>query len=190
MPRAQNSHAIVNAGFLLEFNDNPSKSVILSARICYGGINPYTLHAINTENFLLGRNLYTNETLQGALKMIYEEINPDWILPDYSPDYRKSLALSLFYRFVLRTAPKEIVDSRYLSGGQMLIRGLSSGTHSFDGSLSKNIRKLEADVQCTGEAEYINDIPIMHDELHCAFVLATRVHRKIVEFDTSIALVR
>lgn len=38
MPRAQNAHAYVNAGFLFEFNNN-IRELVTSARICFGGIN-------------------------------------------------------------------------------------------------------------------------------------------------------
>lgn len=37
MPRAQNCHAIVNAGFLLTLND---LGAIVSATVCFGGIHP------------------------------------------------------------------------------------------------------------------------------------------------------
>ena len=50
MPRAQNAHAFVNAGFLIEFNDK--RGQILNARICYGGIRPdVTIPAYITKMF-------------------------------------------------------------------------------------------------------------------------------------------
>lgn len=193
MPRAQNAHAYVNAGFLLEFRE-PNGS-ITSARLCFGGINPDTVHAINTENYLAGKNLYANDILQGTIKTLEEELQPDWVLPDASPEYRKNLAASLLYKFVLSSAQVAKVNSKYLSGGDILKRDLSSGIQTFDTHkrnwpLTKNIPKIEADVQCTGEAKYINDIPTLPEELHCAFVLAKKVHRNILKFDATAALVR
>lgn len=38
MPRAQNSHAYVNAGFLLQTNDKRDRAI--KATIVYGGIRP------------------------------------------------------------------------------------------------------------------------------------------------------
>lgn len=192
MPRAQNAHAYVNAGFLVEFDE--SKSKIVSAKICFGGINPETVHAVNTEKYLLGKDLYTNESLQETFKILQEELTPDWVLPDASPEYRRNLAFALFYKFVLSTAPSDKTNSKFLSGGQILTREVSSGTQTFDTykknwPLTKNIPKIEADVQCTGEAKYINDIPEFPGELHCAFVLATKVHRKIMQFNPDAALV-
>lgn len=98
MPRAQNAHAMVNAGFLLQFeNDNK----IASARIVYGCINPTFIHAINTENYLKGKNIFDNSILQEAMKTLDNELNPDHVLPDPSPEFRKKLSISLFFKVVM-----------------------------------------------------------------------------------------
>ncbi|XP_070499176.1 xanthine dehydrogenase-like [Chironomus tepperi] len=189
MPRAQNAHAYVNAAFLLEMN----KTKVITARICFGGINPDFVHAEKTEKFLVGQDLFKNETLQQALSTLSDEINPDWVLPDASPEYRKNLALSLFYKFVLNIAPNEKVSENFRSGGEILKRGLSSGTQTFDTyeknwPMTKNIPKIEADAQCTGEAQYVNDIPYIPNELYAAFVTAKNVHGIIKDIDASEAL--
>lgn len=192
MPRAQNAHAFVNAGFLFEFNNDKSK--IQSARICFGGIDPKFTHANVTEKFLIGTNLYTNETLQDALKSLKAEIVPDWIEPDASPEYRMNLALALFYKFVIGTCPEGKVKPNIKSGGTILERTISSGTQVFDTykdkwPLTEPVMKLEALIQCSGEAQYANDIPKQPGELWVAFVSATKVHAKIVKIDPSEALV-
>ncbi|KAL7051324.1 hypothetical protein ACKWTF_004429 [Chironomus riparius] len=189
MPRAQNAHAYVNAAFLLEINDK----TVISAKICYGGINPTFIHAEKTETFLVGENLFENKSLQNAITILNDEIKPDWILPDASIEFRKNLALSLFYKFVLNVVPNESVSEKFKSGGQSLKRGISSGTQTFDTyeknwPLTKNIPKIEADVQCTGEAKYINDYPKMPNELYAAFVTAKNVHGVISSIDASEAL--
>ncbi|XP_070499175.1 uncharacterized protein [Chironomus tepperi] len=189
MPRAQNAHAYVNAAFLMEITDKK----VVSAKICFGGINPNFIHAEKTETFLTGENLFDNQSLQNALRILNDEIKPDWVLPDASPEYRKNLALSLFYKFVLNIAPNESVSEKFKSGGQNLKRGLSTGTQTFDTyeknwPLTKNIPKIEADVQCTGEAKYINDFPKMPNELYAAFVTAKNVHGVIANIDPSDAL--
>jgi len=40
MPRAQNAHAYVNAGFLFRLNVNNGGKVLAKPTIVYGGINP------------------------------------------------------------------------------------------------------------------------------------------------------
>lgn len=190
MPRAQNAHAYVNAAFLFKFNGE----VVESARICFGGIDPSFIHATNTEKSLQGKNLYTNETLQSAISYLNNELSPDWVLPDASPEYRKNLAISLFYKFVLNTAPEDKVKPAHRTGGEILHRTLSSGTQMFDTyqdkfPLTKPVPKYEGLIQVSGEAQYSNDIPQLDNELWAAFVPATKVRAKIGKIDASDALV-
>ncbi|CAO1351447.1 unnamed protein product [Diamesa serratosioi] len=191
MPRAQNAHAYVNAGFLIEFND--TKTEVKSARVCFGGISPESDHIIKMEEYLVGKDLFDDSTIRSALKILKEEIKPDWVLPDASPEYRRNLAFSLFYKFVLNIVPSGKCIDHFKSGGNILSRGLSSGTQVFDTykknwPLTKNIPKIEADVQCSGEAKYVNDFPSMPGEVYGAFVLARNVHVKISSIDASLAL--
>lgn len=190
MPRAQNAHAYVNAAFLLKFNGD----VVDSARICFGGIDPLFIHASSTEKLLQGKNLYTNETLQSAINSLKSELNPDWVLPDASPEYRKNLAISLFYKFVLSTAPSDKIKPENKSGGEILERPLSSGIQMFDTykdkfPLTQPVPKYEGLIQISGEAQYSNDIPQLDNELWAAFVPATKVRAKIGKIDPSDALV-
>lgn len=94
MPRAQNAHAIVNAGFLFKLN----KGAVEDCTIVYGSINPKFVRATKTENVLKGRQLYNNATLKVAYKSLDQEIVCDSVLPEPSPEYRKNLAISLFYK--------------------------------------------------------------------------------------------
>lgn len=96
MPRAQNAHAIVNAGFLFQFD--PQKSKVISARIVYGNINPKFIHANEAEKYVVGKNLFDNKTLQGTFEALDKELQPDHVLPDPKPEFRKNLAISLFYK--------------------------------------------------------------------------------------------
>lgn len=190
MPRAQNAHAYVNAGFLVEYQND----IVLSIRICFGGITPEFIHATKTEEFLRGKDLYKNEILQAALSSLSDEMHPDWILPDASPDYRKNLALSLFYKFVISTCPEGRVKPEFLSGGETLQRPLSSGTQEFDTykdkwPLTQPVPKYEAYIQTAGEAIYSNDFPPMKDELWAAFVLATKPHARIGKIDATNVMV-
>lgn len=190
MSRAQNTHAWVNASFLFKFNGE----IVDTARICFGAINPSFIHATNTEKSLEGKNLYTNETLQSAISYLKNDLNPDWILPDPSPEYRKNLAISLFYRFVLNTAPEDKVKPEYRTGGENLQRSLSSGIQIFDTykdryPLTEPVLKYEGLIQVSGEAKYCNDTPHLDNELWAAFVPATKVRSKIGKIDAGDALV-
>jgi len=96
--------------------------------IIFGGINKNFLHAENTEQLLVGKSILDKGVLKAALNTLHNELQPDHVLPDYSPEFRRTLAEGLFYKFVLSIKPRN-VNPRFLSGGSLLERGLSSGTH-------------------------------------------------------------
>lgn len=200
MPRAQNAHAMINAGFLFEFERvDATKRHIKSCNICYGGINPQFIHAEATEDLLTDiHDLYTNANVQMAVKSLKNELHPDTIMPDASPEYRKNLAISLFYRFVLSTAPStRMIRPEFRSGAAAIERPLSSGVQVYDTKinlwpLTEPILKNEGLIQCSGEAEFSNDLFSRYsanEELWAAFVQTTEFHEKIVKIDASRALV-
>lgn len=70
---------------------------------------------------------------------------------------------------------------------------VSSGVQSYDTypqnwPLTKNIPKIEALAQTSGQAEFINDIPHHHNELHAAFVTATQAKCNILRVDATRAM--
>ncbi|XP_053662777.1 xanthine dehydrogenase/oxidase-like [Anopheles marshallii] len=191
--RAQNAHAYVNAAFLLQFAND--KSTVTLATLCFGGINPMFTHATRTEKLLVGKRLFDNNTIQQAINTLASEIQPDWILPDASAEYRRNLAVSLFYKFILSVATDNNVplDPRFKSGSTMLERPLSSGQQNYDTNkknwpVSKYVPKLEGLAQASGEAKYTNDFPPFPGELHAAFVVATQPNTTIGKIDPTDAL--
>lgn len=80
------------------------------------------------------------------------------------------------------------------SGGSVLERGLSSGKQDFDTDknlwpLNQPLPKMEAIHQTSGEAQYVNDVPALPNEVFCAFVLTTVPNGIIESIDASEALV-
>ncbi|KAL6263815.1 hypothetical protein P5V15_003898 [Pogonomyrmex californicus] len=190
MPRAQNAHAHINAGFLFKL-DGGGK-VLEKPNIIFGGINEHFLHAKNTEQLLVGKSILDKQVLKTALETLHNELQPDHVLPDYSPEFRKTLAEGLFYKFVLSIKPDNI-NSKLRSGGSILKRGLSSGTQDYDTDknvwpVNKPVMKLEAIQQTSGEAQYCNDLPPYPGEVFCAFVLTKVGNGKIENIDASKAL--
>ncbi|RZF32560.1 hypothetical protein LSTR_LSTR006555 [Laodelphax striatellus] len=182
MPRAQNSHAYVNAGFLFKLDNNDKFKVLEKPRIVFGGINPNFVHAELTETFLEGKHLSDSKVIAESLKTLEGELKPNHVLPDASPEYRKGLAISLLYKFVLSLLPDEVA-SKMKSGGANLIRPLSTASQTFETDkklwpLNQPVHKLEAFAQCSGEAQYVNDIPSHPGELHAAVVVAKKATAK------------
>ncbi|CAB3227927.1 unnamed protein product [Arctia plantaginis] len=193
MPRSQNAHALVNAGFLYKLRS--SNNTVKQARIVIGALSPSFIRASATEKYLEGKKLFTNETLQAALKIMEQELvvvdNP----PNPSVDYRRRVALGLFYKGLLKLSPECAVSPYYLSGAKNLDddRPVSRAHQVFDTKpsewpLNEPITKVEALVQCAGEAFYTEDLPIFSDEVFCAFALSTIAVGDIVKIDTSKAL--
>ncbi|RZC34943.1 indole-3-acetaldehyde oxidase-like, partial [Asbolus verrucosus] len=188
MPRAQNAHALVNAGFLLELNE---KNIVKSARIVYGTINPSFIHATKTEQFLVGKQLFEDEVLQKSFKVLESELIPNIILPEPSPIFRKQLAISLFYKYILSITPKNLISPRNRSGACKLERPVSSGVQDFETKafmypVTKPISKIESLAQTSGQAEYIMDMPDLSNQLFGAFVLAKTKSLSIIrKIDTS-----
>ncbi|KAF2900404.1 hypothetical protein ILUMI_05782, partial [Ignelater luminosus] len=191
MPRAQNAHALVNAGFLFKLDAN---SNVQSARIVYGSINPEFVHAKNSEKYLIGKSLFDNNTMQTLFQTLDSELFPDYVLPDPSPEFRKKLAIALCYKFILSIAIDDKVSARNKSGGKTFIRPVSVGTQDFETNqslypLTRPIPKIEALGQCTGQAKYIMDMPDQPGQLYAAFVLAKAPPQStIINIDASKAL--
>ncbi|XP_058123363.1 uncharacterized protein LOC131294469 [Anopheles ziemanni] len=192
-PSSQNAHAYVNGAFLLRFSND--KTTVKSVTLCFGGINPQFTHATGTEILLAGKKLFDNNTLQQVFNSLTSDLQPDSVLPDVSADYRKNLAVSLVYKFILSVAVDNgvTVGPRFMSGASTLQRPLSSGQQHFD-TIKKNwpvtkyVPKIEGLAQASGEAKYANDLPSFHNELYAAFVVATKVNSTIGKIDPLEAL--
>ncbi|KAK0168931.1 hypothetical protein PV327_002687 [Microctonus hyperodae] len=190
MPRAQNAHAHVNAGFL--FKLDARQMILEKPNIIFGGIRHDFLHATETENFLNGKSLSDKSVFKQAMELLDSELKPDRVLPDYSPEFRKTLAQGLFYKFALDMM-SNTVNEKYRSGGHMLKRDLSSGKHDYDTDkklwpFNKPVPKMESIYQTSGEAEYVNDIPSQPNEVFCAFVSTEYANGKVVSVDAKDAL--
>ncbi|KAL4715707.1 hypothetical protein ACJJTC_006286 [Scirpophaga incertulas] len=193
MPRAQSAHAIVNAGFLYRIRQ--SDYSVRQSRIVYSGLKAPSSRGYQTEKFLHGKKLFINDTLKGALKILEQELVAVENPPDPSAEYRKKLALSLFYKSLLSLCPHDILDVRYRSGSTKIheTRPVSDARQIFDTNpaqwpLTQPLQKVEALIQCSGEAQYTEDIPSFPHEVFGAFVLTTEGSGNIVSIDASQAL--
>lgn len=130
MPRAQNAHAFVNAAFLLEVE--PSTGIVNSSRICFGGISADFVHATAIEDTLKGQCYYEKSVVEKIFTELPAALQPNAVLPDPSPEYRRKLACGLMLKFLLEVAPSDKVKPEYRSGGPILKRELSSGIQNFD----------------------------------------------------------
>ncbi|XP_068917112.1 xanthine dehydrogenase-like [Tenebrio molitor] len=183
MPRAQNTHANVNAGFLFTFKEDHT---IEAATIVFGNINPIFVHATGSENLLVGKKLFDNDTLQQVYSSLSEELDPDFVPPEPSQEFRKQLAIALFYKAVLSIAPDENVSPKNKSGGALLERPISKAAQDYETNstlypLTEAIPKIEALAQTSGQAQYIEDMPDVPFQLFGALVLAEATPNSVIK---------
>ncbi|KAJ0176278.1 hypothetical protein K1T71_008452 [Dendrolimus kikuchii] len=188
MPRAQNAHAIVNAGFLFKMD---TSNKVIASNIVFGNISPTFNTAKGTCNILNGTKLFTDMVLQKALRKLNDEIVPKESPPETSAYCRKMIALGLFYKAVLSMSPS--VNPRYKSGGTILKRSVSRGQQNFDTDkslwpLNEPVQKLEGMTQCSGESQYACDVTLEPRAVHVAFVLSEICRGEIINIDATEAL--
>lgn len=163
--------------------------------ICLGGITEDFVHARQTEAFLNGKCLNDPNTLKGALQTLSDELQPHAAALEAQPIYRKNLAQGLLYKTILSILSETLTDSRLISGGEKMTRfkQVSSGQQSYQTDenlwpLNKGIHKVEGQSQCTGELEYVDDIPKIHGELYAAVVQAKQANCQLDQVDPGAAL--
>lgn len=186
MPRAQNSHAYVNAAFSMEMEPDGS-TVKGKPLFVYGGIEAHSISASATEAYMEGKNLQDPNTLKGALECLEKELAPNSFPAAASPQYRKSLAIGLFYKFYLAAISSH---SRVYGSTTAYQRPISQGCQSFSSKeeqypITEPMTKLTAMLQTSGEAQYTTDIPTQLAELSAAFVLTSQANAKITKIDSS-----
>ncbi|KAG7171465.1 Indole-3-acetaldehyde oxidase-like [Homarus americanus] len=190
--RAVNAHAHVNACFKMELDPTDGYRIKRKPLLLFGGINPDFIHAVQTETYLVNKRLTDVVTVVEAAKMLGNEMKPDAKPQDTSPEYRISLSQCLFYKAVIGFLGNR-VSSDIRSAGSVLERPLSSSEQDFDMNqdtwpVGKGIPKLESTTQISGEAVYLDDIPLLHNELHGAFIQSTVANAKIKSIKPSEAL--
>ena len=192
--RKDDDIAIVNACLRVRLDDTQD---VESASLVYGGMAPTTVAAKNAVEFLTGKPFADPKTLEGAMSALEKDFNLSFGVPGGMATYRKSLALGFFYRFFHEVLADLAENGNLLDKEAIgeLERDISYGKKDHDASiaysqkvLGKANPHLAALKQCTGEAQYTDDIPLQKNELIGALVLSTKAHAKLLKVDPSPAL--
>jgi len=188
--RKDDDIAIVTAAFRIRLD---SQNCVEDASVVYGGMAPTTKESSKTQTAILGKPWFHSETLEAALNGLLEDYNLSYGVPGGMADYRKTLTLSLFFRFWHESAAElglgnvdeQVVDEIH--------RSISGGTRDDYNPyeqrvVGKQVAHLSALKQCTGEAEYIDDMPRLDRELFGGLVLSSKAHANIISVDWEPAL--
>ena len=96
------------------------------------------------------------------------------------------------FQFVLSVIGEK-ADPTLRSGGSVISRGVSKGTQNYNTDpslypLNQPLGKLEGKIQCSGEAEYVDDIPAGPRDVHGAFVISEMGNCELDAVDAKPAL--
>lgn len=188
--RKEDDIAIVTAGFRVRLD---SQGIVEDVSLAYGGMAPVTLMAKECGDFLIGKKWSSSQTLNGVLHILEKTFRLPYGVPGGMATYRRTLALSLFFRFwheVIAEFKLGEVDPGLV---EEIHRQVSSGSRDNDNPyeqrvVGKQVPHLSGLKHTTGEAEYLDDMPHQDRELYCAMVLSEKAHAIIRSVDWTPAL--
>ncbi|XP_029282570.1 xanthine dehydrogenase/oxidase isoform X2 [Cottoperca gobio] len=200
-PRREDDISIVTAAMSVTFA--PGSEVVEDLRLSYGGMAATTMLATKTAKRLLGRQ-WGEELLQEACSSLAEEMTLDASAPGGMVTYRRTLTLSLFYKFYLTVLQKlreqgvNVVEVRSdcLSAAEVYHPETPSSVQIYQAVLEgrgqndvvgRPMMHLSALKQATGEAVYCDDVPLYENELYLALVTSSKAHANILTIDASAA---
>ncbi|KAL8660784.1 MAG: hypothetical protein Q9202_006206 [Teloschistes flavicans] len=192
--RKDDDIAIVNAALRVSLNDN---NQVENVNLVYGGMAPTTISAKEGTKYLQGKDFADLSTLEGTMNALETDFDLRFGVPGGMATYRKSLALGFFYRFYheilsdLKNNGQEVDDDargeieRAISTGNKDLGAAQAYAQSVIGKTNPHLAALK---QCSGEAQYTDDIPVQKNELFGVMVLSTKPHAKILRVDTAPAM--
>lgn len=188
--RKDDDIAIVTAAFRVRLNQG---NIVTDISLVYGGMAPTTVAAKKAMKAILGKRWDIQATLEGCMTSLALEIDLSFEAPGGMATYRKTLALSLFFRFWHETISEFGLGEVEPDLISEIHRDISSGSRDNHNPheqrvVGKQVPHLSALKQTTGEAQYVDDMPKQDRELYGAFVLSSRAHARLVEVDWSAAL--
>uniref|UniRef100_A0A3B4H0Y7 xanthine dehydrogenase n=1 Tax=Pundamilia nyererei TaxID=303518 RepID=A0A3B4H0Y7_9CICH len=197
-PRKEASFATVTAGMRVMFSE--SSRVVQDVSIYYGGMGPTTVSAAKTCQAII-RRPWDDETLSQAYDILLEELALPPSAPGGKVEFRRSLTLSLLFKFYLEVLHKlkamNVITDEVPEKIQPLPREIQPGLQEFQpvskdqsnhDAVGRPMMHRSAISQATGEAVYCDDLPKIEGELFLMVVTSSRPHAKITGLDVSEAL--
>ena len=192
--RKDDDIAIVNAALRVSID---KEHIVENVNLVYGGMAPTTVAAGEATLYLKSKKWTDPATLEGTMNALGKDFDLRFGVPGGMATYRKSLALGFFYRFYHEVLSElKAMDLKIDEDVQGEIeRAISTGKKDHGATqayqqriLGKANPHLAALKQCTGEAQYTDDIPVQKNELYGAMILSSKAHAKILEVDISPAM--
>lgn len=192
--RKDDDIAIVNAALRVSLDQN---SCVESVNLVYGGMAATTISAKCAADYLREKRWSDPASLEGAINALGEDFDLRFGVPGGMATYRKSLAFGFFYRFYHDILSDLEAQEAYVDEDvrEEIEREISKGKKDHEASqayeqriLGKANPHVAALKQCTGEAQYTDDIPVQRNELYGVMVLSTKAHARILSLEFSPAM--
>ncbi|XP_066529339.1 xanthine dehydrogenase/oxidase isoform X2 [Hoplias malabaricus] len=200
--RKEDDIAIVTCGMNVIFQEG--SNIVKGIKLSYGGMAPTTILATVTCNSLIGRQ-WNDEMVEDACTFLASEVKLSPSAPGGMVTYRRTLTISLFFKFYLTVQHKlaqehlSVEDVSPNSASAIEPFHLDSPTsvqfyqevplgQTSDDVVGHPVMHLSALKQATGEAVYCDDIPCYENELYLALVTSTKAHAVIKYIETAEAM--
>ncbi|KAL2693493.1 hypothetical protein Neosp_000053 [[Neocosmospora] mangrovei] len=192
--RKDDDIAIVTSGLRVRLDKD---GLVQDSGFAFGGMAPTTVIAAKAQEAVAGKRWADTATLEAAIDALLEQFDLPFGVPGGMAHYRRVLTISMFFRFwheVVSELGLAKVDADLI---QEIHREISSGNRdNFTASMKNRgtrtvgrpVPHLSALKHCTGEAEYVDDMPRQHNELFGAAVMAKMAHAEILSIDWTAAL--
>ncbi|WAO88876.1 Hypothetical protein NCS54_00624000 [Fusarium falciforme] len=192
--RKDDDIAIVTSGLRIRLDQD---GLVQDSGFAFGGMAPTTVIASKAQEAVAGKRWADTATLEAAMDALLEQFDLPFGVPGGMAHYRRVLTISMFFRFwheVVGELGLAEVDPDLI---QEIHREISSGKRdNFTASMKNRgtrtvgrpVPHLSALKHCTGEAEYVDDMPRQHNELFGAPVMSKMAHAEILSVDWTAAL--
>jgi xanthine dehydrogenase/oxidase len=188
--RKDDDIAIVTAAFRVRID---TEGLVSEIALAYGGMAPKTVLATTTMTSLIGKKWHSSATLDSAMSSLAAEFPFQYSVSGGMATYRRTLTLSLFFRFWHSSISTLLGIAMDPSLVDEIHRSISHGSRDNYNPheqrvVGKQIPHLSSLKQNTGEAQYVDDLPRQDRELYGAMVLSSRAHAKLISVDWTPAI--
>ncbi|XP_029448890.1 xanthine dehydrogenase/oxidase isoform X2 [Rhinatrema bivittatum] len=201
--RREDDIAIVTCGMRVRFKGNSRQ--VEDMQLSYGGMAPTTVLAGRTCKELTGRE-WDEQLLREACRLLADEMSLSPGVPGGMVEFRRTLALSFFFKFYLTVLQKlsgelsadnnlgDHIPREHRSATELFHKDSPSSIQLFqevpagqcpEDMVGRPLMHVSAAKQACGEAVYCDDMPCFEKELHLALVTSTKAHAKLISVDTT-----
>lgn len=191
-----------------EFDDNLHHHhhyCISEATLAFGGVGPLTIVAKKAGEALIGRPIDEVSTwLNTVLGALQTDIDIQPNAPGGMVEYRRCLAASFLFKAIIVTCVELEKDDAMFVAPTLTSPWLRSAATEYDRHPPRGLQYVDgseassivgqsyshksASLHVTGEALYVDDVPLPPNTLHAAFILSSRPLARVVALDRAPAL--